>query len=85
MYQTHTHSHVVARFSNPNPVGSARQGHLTVHRGVGVQPFLPNGFSKSTQVHRFGAPLDTAKTLRKLDPYVARYAAVFVWPDSGPF
>lgn len=39
----------------------------------GVHPPLSNGFSKSTQVHRFGASLNTARTLRENHPYVSRY------------
>lgn len=56
------------RFSNPNPLGSAREGHTA---GL-VQQTVANGFTKGTQVHRFGANVDTARILRHSHPYVAR-------------
>ena len=59
---------VLCRFGNPNPLGSAREGHA----GGGVQQALSNGFTKGTQVHRFGANVDTARILRHTHPYVAR-------------
>ena len=59
---------ILCRFGNPNPLGSAREGHT----GGGVQQALSNGFTKSTQVHRFGANVDTARILRHTHPYVAR-------------
>ena len=59
---------VLCRFGNPNPLGSAREGHA----GGRVQQALSNGFTKGTQVHRFGANVDTARILRHTHPYVAR-------------
>lgn len=67
---------IYCRFNNPNPVGSAREGHVAL--GVGVQPPLYNGFSKSTQVHSFGPSLNTARALREMDPYVARFVVLFI-------
>ena len=62
---------VLFRFSNPNPLGSAREGHIIT--GGGVQPPVYNGFSKGTQVHRFSPSLDSGRVLREMHPYVARY------------
>ena len=58
--------HFSCRFNDPNPQGSS--GRLV----GGAQPPKLNGFTKSTQVHRFGPTLDTARDLRQMHPYVAK-------------
>ena len=37
-----------------------------------VHPPVPNGFTKSTQVHRYSPAMDTKQTLRQQHPYAAR-------------
>jgi len=55
-----------------NPSGEARKGHTLGH----VQIQLPDGFTKSTAVHRFGPDINTTVQLRELKPYQARYAGI---------
>lgn len=55
-----------------NPHGNARKGHTLGH----VQIQLPDGFTKSTNVHRFGPDINTTVQLRELRPYQARYDGI---------
>lgn len=59
------------RFSDPTLQGSARLGHAT--SGGGVMPPDVDAYTKSTQVHRLGPPVDAAKEIQTIDPYAARY------------
>ena len=54
---------------DPTPEGKDREGHT---RGA-VQGQKPDGFTKSTAVHSYGPEIHTTATLRRLEPYVARY------------
>lgn len=58
--------YLYCRFNNPNPQVSTREPTN------GAQPPKLNGFTKGTQIHRFGPTLDTARDLRKMSPYVAK-------------
>ena len=58
------------RFVDPRLKGLAREGFLAT--GGGILPPAGDGFSKSTQVHKLGSPVDTARELKTMHPYTAR-------------
>ncbi|XP_031556028.1 protein phosphatase 1 regulatory subunit 32-like [Actinia tenebrosa] len=61
-------THYNAKLYNMNPAGDARMGHT---RG-NLQTQLPDGFTKSTSVHKFGPDINTTVQLRGQKPYQAR-------------
>ena len=56
------------RFQDKVPKGLDRHGNTW----GGVQPQLPDGYTKSTQVHDFAPDTNSTATLRRLEPYVGR-------------
>ena len=56
------------RFGDNAPRGKDREGHTWGH----IQRQKTDGFTKSTQVHSYGADINATATLRRLEPYVAK-------------
>lgn len=61
-------THYDTRFYDITPQGKDREGYIV----GGIQPQLPDGFTKSTKVASYGSDIETTATLRRLNPYVAR-------------
>ena len=49
-------------------MGKEREGFVQ----GGVDPMKPDGFTKSTSVHKFGEEVNSTARLRSLAPYVGR-------------
>ncbi|CAH1799400.1 unnamed protein product [Owenia fusiformis] len=61
-------THYNTKYYDITPKGKDREGYVV----GGIQPQLPDGFTKSTKVATYGPDVETTATLRRLHPYVAR-------------